>query len=582
MGSLLAVGPKRFFGMGRMLLLAALLYGGPTAAAVQPADGAVLTQTQVLFAWDEVPGADGYTFTLRHADGRVLVVPVSSLAYLLSGQLAFGQRYQWNVQAYQKKKRLYQSPAYAFSIAASPLVDPARFRYTVKQKKGAAHSNGLVFMDHLGVAVNRNGEPVWYLPFDSAAFGEVPKYRNLQLTPSGTVTFLRGSGAYEKSLSGQPVWEAPNTGAVSLAPTEFYHHDFIKNAAGQYMVCSYRYVEMPSPQQPTATIRVRYNTVVTYDVAGNVVWQWNEQDHSDLNEMLAGAPPGATEIPGTHMNGFSCNDQTGTCVFSFRNNSALWWIDRATGKVLYRLQGEKPGGIAFAAQHSPVYLPNGDVLFYNNNVPNGKGGDDAAVRWPTVLQLRMNKGRTGVQKVWEYECRLPQYPNGWAGKEGFADLLPNGNILVCIGGGNTVLEVDHGKRVVWQMETEAFDAAKNSWVPFSNYRTHVASSLYPQFFTVQQTGGQGPVRVGGSIRIKLNNDGSDAGAYRVELFSNGYFAPHAQTLRLAPGAAAPIAVALKKGPGPVVPGELPLALIRVTPLGQGGAAKELVYRIGDR
>jgi DNA-binding beta-propeller fold protein YncE len=570
--------------IGRLwaLLAGMLCWGYGAMAAIQPADKAVLNQTQVMFAWDEYTGADNYQLLIDDNEANTATdqfYPVQSLAKLVKTGLSFGHTYQWYYKAFKNDKEVYRSPTFSFRIAGSSLVDDNLYRYTIRKKRLGPYADNLIFIDHLGVAIDRRGKPVWYMPFDSLAFGVIPKYRNLQMTPSGSFTFLRGSDCFEKDSQGQLLWTAPNNGAVSQSPTEFYHHDFAKNADGTYMVCSYQYVEMPNLLQPSVTSRVRYNTVIQYDAAGQVVWQWNEKDHSEPAAIFAGSNRDETEVAGTHMNGFSCDDKTGVCIFSFRNNSTLQVIHKATGKVLYTLQGEKqpPGDIAFAAQHSPVFLPNGDLLVYNNNVK--AKADSGQLVFPKIVQLRFDKNYQAVQKVWEYECRMDDYPDGLSGKEGFANLLPNNHVLINIGGGNKILEVDQNKKTVWEMDMTAYDDKKQAWLPIGNYRSHFTSSLYPRFFTVQQTSGKGPVKLGQSIRIKINNDGSEADRYQVELFSNGIFAPYSQIFRLAPGTALEQTIYLKKGKSKSGGSNKQFTVVKITPMGNPSGVKDLEYEI---
>jgi hypothetical protein len=553
-------------------------------AASQPADGAVLSHTQVMFSWDEQPGADRYELSIRGGNGPELLFRSTSLAFLVKEGLRFGQGYRWQYSAYQKAKLLYQSPSYGFSVAASPLVDNARFRYAIRKRQVSPgpFQDNLLLIDHLGVAVDRRGLPVWYLPFDSADMGLVPKYRNLQMTRDGSFTFLRGENCAEKDRLGQILWTGPNDGAVSGQRKEFYHHDFEKRPNGHFLVCGYQFVEMPHLRNPLVTTRVRYNTLIEYDATGRVVWSWNEKDHSSLPEIFEGAADDATEVPGTHLNGFACNEQTGVCVLSTRNNSTLTVIQKATGKVLSRWQGERPrpGGPSFAAQHTPVFLPNGDLLLYNNNIASRSADTGGkAARFPTILQLRFSNNYQQLQTVWEYECRLPEHPDGWAGKEGSAQQLPNGNILVCVGGGNQLLEVTRDKKTVWKMEMEAFDTDKKEWLPFSNYRSHFISTLYPWFFTVQRISGTAPVKVGGTIAIKVNNDGSEADEYQVELFSAQLLQPYRQRFRLQPGQSRMLKIPLRPKKAAPRPGDTRFVVVRVSPSGNPAGARDWEYRV---
>ncbi len=554
------------------------------AGAVQPADQAVLNYTQVMFEFDEQEGADLYILCIyRQGDINKRRIPVHSLACLVREGLAFGESYQWYYSAISKGKLLFQSNIFSFSIATDFLVDNSKFRYDLIVRKNGAYQDNLIFIDHLGVAVNRKGEPVWYMPFDSSRYHKAPQYRNLQITPQGSFAFLKADQCFEKDRQGNVLWGAPNDGAVSGDATEQYHHDFEKRPDGSYMACSYRYENMPGFFDSTVTCRVRYNTVIQYN-AGKVVWQWNEKDHTSSAELFRLAGPGVTDIAGTHMNGFSFDNKNKTAVFSLRNNNTLLWINRQTGAVLYRLAGDDSlkRTIQFTGQHSPVLLDNGDLLVYNNNNAAAKGSSGTEPQFPKILLLGMPSGNKPPVKKWEYTCTMNEYPAGWAGKEGYAGMLPNGNVLVCIGGANKIFEVNRNKKIVWEMNCSMFSDEKKNWLPFSNYRSHFASSLYPYFYTVQKSTAGKMVKAGQVLRIKINNDGTDADTYKVDMFSGGIFNPFQTSFTCKPGSGRAVDIPMVKNNKTAVPvNENSFVLVRISSVNNPAAVKNIEYSIAQ-
>jgi hypothetical protein len=85
------------------LLLVMLCCGYWGMAAIQPADKAVLNQTQVMFAWDEVAGANLYDIAIQCDDGTRQAISVKSLARLIKTGLQFGHLYRWQYTAYIPK-----------------------------------------------------------------------------------------------------------------------------------------------------------------------------------------------------------------------------------------------------------------------------------------------------------------------------------------------------------------------------------------------------------------------------------------------------------------------------------------------
>jgi Arylsulfotransferase (ASST) len=562
----------------RFLLLLLLIKGNWLLAAVQPADNATLNYTQVMFEFDEQEGADTYQLCVyRPGDIGKRRIAIHSLAYLVKDGLTFGESYQWYYTAFRNGKAIFKSNIFSFSIAADFLVDDSKFRYNILLKKTGAYQDNLIFIDYLGVAVDRSGRPVWYMPYDSSAYLKAPEYRNLQMTPGGSFTFLKGDQCYEKDRTGTTLWGAPNDGAVSGGAAEQYHHDFEKRPDGSYMACSYQYVNMPCFFDTSLACRVRYNTVIQYK-EGIAAWQWNEKDYVSKEALFRLSGPGVTDIAGTHMNGFSFNDKNNTAVFSFRNNNTLFWINRQNGEVLYRLAGDDTlsGGIRFAGQHSPVLLENGDLLLYNNNAAAGKS---LLPQFPKILLLGAPAGNKPAVKKWEYECKMNEHPEGWAGKEGYAGKLPNGNVLVCIGGGNKFFEVTRSKKIVWEMNCTMFSDEKKGWIPFSNYRSHFASSLYPYYYTVEKYIKTFTVKAGIVLRIKINNDGTEADTYRVEMFSGDIYKRFQTSLTCKPGSGGKVDIPLVKNKKTVLPAnENNFVVIRISSVNNPAAVKNIDYK----
>jgi Arylsulfotransferase (ASST) len=564
----------------KFLLLLLLMKVNWLLATVQPADNAILNYTQVMFEFDEQEGADLYQLIVyRPGDIGKRKIAVHSLAWLVKDGLAFGESYQWYYTASRNGKVIFKSNIFSFSIAADFLVDDSKFRYNVLSKKKGAYQDNLIVIDYLGVAINRSGQPVWYMPFDSSRYLKAPQYRNMQMTAQGSFTFLKGDQCYEKNREGNMVWGAPNDGAVSGDATEQYHHDFEKRPDGSYMACSYQYENMPGYFDTTLTCRVRYNTVIQYN-AGKVAWQWNEKDHISKAELFRLAGPGVTDIAGTHMNGFSFDDKNNTAVFSFRNNNTLLWINRQNGKVLYRLAGDDTlnSGIQFAGQHSPELTGNGDLLVYNNN--NAATVRSSLPQYPKILLLGAPARNKPPQKKWEYECKMKEHPEGWAGKEGYAGMLPNGNVLVCIGGGNKIFEVTRSKKIVWEMNCTMFSNEKDGWLPFSNYRSHFASSLYPYYFTVQKISAGKLVRAGQVLRIKINNDGTEADTFKVEMYSGDIFNTFQTSVTGKPGSGSMVNIPLVKNRNAATPvSGNNFVLVRISSKNNPAAVKNIEYSV---
>jgi hypothetical protein len=371
----------------------------------------------------------------------------------------------------------------------------------------------------LGIIINRKGEPVWYFPDDQLdASADQFNFRAMNMTKSGTLTFIYNAGAVERALDGFTLFTAPVNTTLSGAAVETYHHDMKKMPDGSYIICGYHFENEPHYLNEQLQCHVRYNTLLQFNRKGDLTWYWNEKDHVDKSVIFRNYSSEETEIAGTHLNGFDVNLADSSMILSFRNTSEVLKIDmRQNGKVVHTWQGAyspklKNSAYNFYSQHGPFITPEGNIIIYNNNIHGDRA--DGGVYNPKVL-IVSNPGKTKTSvKLWEYDCSWDQKPNGIQAKEGYAMTLPNKNILVNTGGVERMFEVTPAKKIVWDCSYEQKDTATSLWKPFSNYRCAYTSSLYPAYFTLENIFMKGQAVTG---QFKINNEGSENDIYEVEL-----------------------------------------------------------------
>ena len=487
-------------------------------AAIHPSNGARLNYTQIMFEYDEVPGSENYIISVfpgKNKEKPIKIINNTSLACLIS-DFEFGRSYSWHYEAFRDKKLIFKSEDFRFSITPSYLVDTTLFRSIINRSQPGAFNNNILFLDYRGIAIDRQGKPVWYYPFNDNKEVD-PSFRNLCMTNQGTLTMLNDSNCYEIDLDANQLWKAPNDGKISGEATESYHHDFKKLDDGTYLASGYKYEMEPNFYNPSMTCKVRYNTLIQYDTAGKIIWHWNEKDHIEKEIVFGIYGPADTSIAGTHLNAFDYDAVNDAIIMSCRHNSSIVKIDKKTGNVIYmigpygnkqKLQGLIP---LFLHQHGMSILPDHKILFYDNNVNDDPG---RAITYPRILILKEPARGMPAYKVWEFECRSDRFPNGIMGKGGYAVSLPNGNILACMGGANFVLEITPGKEIVWECSFEKFIPVSKTWSAFVNYRCNYASSLYPRYFTLQHIS-----QNESGVSIKINNEGTEDDVYRVDVIS---------------------------------------------------------------
>jgi hypothetical protein len=491
-----------------------------------PQHNAELNFTSVMFEYEEHLGADNYIITIKedNSSKKIYKTNNKSLAFLCNNFLQFGKSYQWQYTAFKKNKKVFTSRLFNFKIIKNFLVDSANYKFAITKNTFKKTNTDIVLLDYLGIAVNRLGKPIWYMPTDSLLYNvNDPSRRSLRLTHDGNFTYLDSKNCYERDLFGNLLWEAPNDGSISGEASEFYHHDFRKFKNNTYLACSYKYVKEAHYFNAAKTWKVRYNTLIQYDSLKQVIWSWNEKDDVAPELIFEQADETIEDFPGTHLNGFDYNEKQNSLLLSFRNTARILKINMQTKAVQYVL-GKNPMtktqsfDLGLYGQHGPAWLSNDSIVIYNNNARIVIDSTTTIIN-PKVLIFKEPNNKNELGNVWEYDCKTPLFPGGQKGKEGYAIALKNGNILVDQGTTHRIFEVDLKKNIQWEMLCNRFDTIKKNWEPFINYRAFGASSLYPIYFTVQH----GSVTKQNNqliISFYINNDGTDDQLMFIDVYTD--------------------------------------------------------------
>ena len=508
-----------------LISLVCIIINLQVKASIFPSNGIRLNYTQIMFEYNEIVGAEAYTIHIfpqtiygDNDTSKEIIINNNSLAIIVN-ELSFGQTYKWYYEAFNQNKKINKSDEYFFGINNCSFTNKELFKFSATTPNTTAFENDVIFLDQLGIAINRQGKPIWFLPQTTNT-----TYRNIAMSSNGTITMLQNNDCYEKDLLGNIIWHAPNDGKISGDSTEHYHHDFMKLRNGHFLTSSYIFIIEKNKQDTTQLINTRYNTLIEYDMNGNVVWSWNEKNFIDTKTIQSAYNKEQKENAGTHLNSFFINEKFNQILISCRNNSRIAMIDKITGKYVFELVGKHDTllpkntvNIDFSKQHAASIITNRNILFYNNNV-DCKDTLGKIIN-PHVVILSVPKKNKPSKVIWDYECSSNAFPKGISGKEGFARELPNGNIFVCMGGANRSFEVTKNKEIVWECFFEKFESTTNSWQPINNYRTTTASSLYPQYFTVNTHLAVDSIDIKNNVPtlFTINNDGTEDDTYTINM-----------------------------------------------------------------
>ena len=162
---------------------------------------------------------------------------------------------------------------------------------------------------------------------------------------------------------------------------------------------------------------------------GLVRWEWHSLDHVGADESEVEAPSGTTPWDYFHIN--SIDPQAdGNVLISARSTWAGYQLQRGSGKVLWRLGGNKSSfamgaGTKMAWQHDGRMLANGELTFFDDGANPPIHKQSRAIR----VKLDMHSRRAQLTAAYTHHD-----PPLLAASQGNAQTLSDGNTLVGYGG----------------------------------------------------------------------------------------------------------------------------------------------------
>lgn len=173
-------------------------------------------------------------------------------------------------------------------------------------------------------------------------------------------------------------------------------------------------------------------------------WDWA---HNNTVEVLPETPTSARDG----------RFRAGNILFSYRSLDIIGVIDRHSGDIVWAWG---PGQLD--GQHQPTMLPNGHFLIFDNGMRRG---------WSRVIELEPLSGEI----VWEY-AGTPREDFQATFISG-AQLLPNGNVLVCDGVHMRLFEVTREKEIVWEYRARRDPVSRNQIYRATRYAPELVEPL---------------------------------------------------------------------------------------------------------
>jgi len=295
-------------------------------------------------------------------------------------------------------------------------------RMEQRARDGASHDQG-------ALALDQRGRTVW---FRRAADGEpITELRVQRYRGQPVLTWWEGAASKYGVGRGQAVivdqsYRTVKTVQAGNGKTADLH-EFELTSRGTALVTIYSRERRDLRALGGArNAQVTEGVVQEIDVeSGRVLFEWHSLRQVRPSESYREVPKSAADsYDYFHINSVS-QDADGNLLVSARHTSAVYKVDRRTGRIIWRLGGKRSDftmapGARFSFQHDARRLADGSLRIFDNRAP------DAPRRPSSVKVLRLDMRRMRATLVRRFE-----QPDGmWAESQGNAQSTGDGGVFV--------------------------------------------------------------------------------------------------------------------------------------------------------
>jgi hypothetical protein len=259
-----------------------------------------------------------------------------------------------------------------------------------------------------GTALDTNGTPVWYTRGSSVIDVDALTPNTISFVPNGTAPF--GYGSTEFAIHSLAAGTVATVLAVGSATDD---HDLRLLPNGDYLLLTYPFesgVDLTGLQMFGAGETIADCEIQEVDPTGRLVWSWRAIDHID--PVLESIWPATDTILGQSIvDVYHCNaidvDPSGNLLLSARHTDAIFYIDRTTGDILWKLGGSDHSHdgadclqivddpeTSFSLQHDARFLPNGDISLFDDH-----GGGSGVARG---VEYALDHDANVATMVWQF------------------------------------------------------------------------------------------------------------------------------------------------------------------------------------
>jgi hypothetical protein len=336
---------------------------------------------------------------------------------------------------------------------------------------------------------NPNGRLVWFKqlkPPEVAANLRIQRFRDQRVLTwwQGNVT-LAAFGLGEGVIANHSYRTIQTVDAGNGYDMDI--HEFTLTPGGDALFTIYSPLRVHLPGTPAGTTSPLLDSIVQeVDIrTGLVVWEWHCYGHIPLEDSYA-TPQNSSSYDAYHLNSIQPLPD-GRVLVSARDTSAVYEIDRASGRILWTLGGKASSfrlapASRFHFQHDAQMLPHDRVSLFDD-----EGGP------PTTgpargLVLALNPRRHTARLVRQYRRSADTFSQS----EGSVQTRPSEDAFVGFGAAPFFSEFSPGGRLLYDaslpQDDGSYRAYRFGWKATPNTRPRIAArSTDPSTVSVYAT-----------------------------------------------------------------------------------------------
>jgi hypothetical protein len=246
------------------------------------------------------------------------------------------------------------------------------------------------------------------------------------------------------------------------------HHEFLITPENTALITIYHGVKMDlTSVGGPADATVLDGIVQEVDIeTGEVLFEWHSLDHVELSEHESGY------YDHLHLNSIDLYDEDHLIVSS-RQTSTIFKISRKTGKIVWRLGGEKSDfeigpGARFNYQHDARSHPAGTITVFDNGSEHTAEQSRGA-----VIGIDEDAMKATLVREYTHPDKLLSIT------QGNVQVLPNGNVFIGWGSSPVISEFSQDNDVKFDaefpMESETYRAFRFPWKGYPKYDPAIAA-----------------------------------------------------------------------------------------------------------